>query len=236
MSIQISANTHKFLLDKFQGNTDRGIKDFIDDSLASLGIFENDSRACFREFVNLVDFPNIFIDVLNHFLVERWANTNETWRIWVNNYSLNDYRESFGTAIGMVDQPYPVNETTEYKNSEFLLERAAESAKLTDYGRKAILTRQVMINDDISSLNAFIASIAATYDKLIGDHVYKNLLENRVLGDGKELFHADRNNTFPIGGIKANLVGAIEAMTMMIHWLTRHSFWPTVRIQTICQS
>lgn len=213
MSIQLNANTHKFLLDKFEGKADQSLSEYIDSVLGSVGIFETNSHVRLKEFFNLVDFGEIFVDVLNSILIEKWAQTNETWRIWVNNYSLNDFRPELPASVGLVDEPQKLVERREYKHSSITMESSAARAQLADYGRLIQLTTQDVMNDNVSALKSFISSIVNAYDKLIGDHVYGTLFNNVVLDDGKELFHQDRNNTFAAGGVKANLVGAIEAMT-----------------------
>lgn len=216
-SVSLQAKAHQFLPDKYSGNTTESFTSIINSTLQQSGIqvdFEDKrkSREALQAFLNLVDFKTIFVDTLNNLLIDKWSATNETWRIWVNNYGLTDFRETAVTAVGIVRQPKLVLPRAEYGLTELNGEQI--SAKLETYGDMIQLYRDAIFNDDISAINTFLSGIAGAYDRQIGDKVYAFLKDNPVAFNDKEIFHEEHNNMVTqTSGFADDLGAAIELMS-----------------------
>jgi hypothetical protein len=215
--VSLQARAHKFINDKYAGNDNSSFAEHINSTLngAAIHLDYNDNkskREAFNAYLNLVDFKTILIDSMNNLLIEKWSNTSETWRIWVNNYGLPDFKQMAVTAVGVVSQPKLIPPGGQYRKTHLYGEEAL--AKLGSYGDLIGLSRQTVVNDDVSAIQSFSNGIAAAYDRQIGDKVYNFLKLNPVTFNSTELFHADHANIVTAtSDFEADLSNAIELMT-----------------------
>lgn len=213
--VALQAKTHKFLSDKYKGNTSETFASLINSSLSQSGIqldFNDNKqrRDAFKAYAELVDFKTMFVDTLNNILIDKWSATSESWRIWINNYELTDFRRATITATAYVPQPKKIAPGGEYGITDLYGEQS--NAKLDTYGAMINIERQTIFDDDISAINSFLSGIANAYDRQIGDKVYSLLKDNPVTFDGRELFHADHNNVLVTSSFDNDLLRAIILM------------------------
>lgn len=162
-------------------------------------------------FLGYVDFPNLFRDVANTVLKEKWQNKNSTWRKWVNLGELKDFREANLVSSGIMPEPRLVKEGAEYKQHNLFGEIAR--AKLETYGDMTNLSRATLLSDDKNAYSTIIKSIIDAYDRKIGSDVYKILTENPIAFEGKRLFDAAHNNIVSkTSDFAADLGSALEKM------------------------
>lgn len=193
--VSLQATAHKFLAEKYKGLNDNSLNKLVNEGLKASGIevSPTNNYANFKAYLNLVDFKTIFVDTLNNLLIDKWSATSETWRIWVNNYSLTDFKATAVTAVGVIPQPDHLDE----HNQEYLLKELygeSASAKLGTYGNLINIERQTIFSDDISAINTFLAGISAAYDRQIGDKVYGFLTENPEVFNGTSIFGSEHKN------------------------------------------
>ncbi len=213
MSIAIQAETHSYLLDKFSGKTVLPMQDFIGKSLHKAGIPDTNDLENYLAFIELVDFRTLFVDAANQMLIDKWSGTTETWRMWVNNYGLKDFKPTVLTAAGIVPSPTLVNPGAEYR---FMSEMLGENvlAQLKTYGDIVQLQRRIMMDDDISGIAAYMAAITQAFDRQIGDKAYSLILDNPVTFNDQPLFSAQHNNLVQSAvNPQMQLAAAIKAMT-----------------------
>jgi hypothetical protein len=214
--VSLQASVHKYIGDKFSGMEKTSFGDHINAVLAAAGIpldfnSQRGNREAFNAYLNLVDFKTLVVDSVNSLLIEKWTNTNETWRIWVNNYGLPDFKTLDVTAVGVVRQPKKIPPGGEYSATE--LQGEVASAKLDTYGDRIMLGRHTIINDDTSAIQVFAKSIAGAYDRQIGDKVYNFLKLNPVTFNSTELFHVDHSNIVAAtNDFEADLSSAMDVM------------------------
>lgn len=215
-AVALQANAHKFLNEKYSGKNNTSFAEHITSTLSASAIpldysQERDRREAFNAYLNIVDFKTILVDSINTLLIEKWSNTNETWRIWVNNYGLPDFKEMSVTAVGVVPQPLHIMPGTSYGLTELYGEET--NAKLSTYGNRILLERRTIVNDDVSAIQSFSSGISAAYDRQIGDKVYNFLKLNPVTFNDTELFHADHSNIVTAtSDFEADLSSAVELM------------------------
>ena len=193
--VSLQATAHKFLAEKYKGLNDDSLNKLVNEGLKASGIevSPTNNYANFKAYLNLVDFKTIFVDTLNNLLIDKWSATSETWRIWVNNYSLTDFRATAVTAVGVIPQPDHLDE----QKQEYLLKELygeSASAKLGTYGNLINIERQTIFSDDISAINTLLAGISAAYDRQIGDKVYGFLTENPEVFNETSIFSSEHKN------------------------------------------
>ncbi len=233
-NLSLSSVCSSYLDDKFHGRTTATFDEIVNTALMSKGISLNlnvDSERynALQAYDKHVGFKNIFVNTLNNLLLDKWSATTETWRIWVNNYGLNDFRESTLSSIGIIKQPDLVPPGGEYTDSPVIGEQAF--AMLETYGNKLKITRQEIMSDDIFAILAYISAISNAYDRQIGDKVYNWLISDQPSFEDRELFHSSHKNTVTTSdSIETDLGKAIEVMNNHSQEITPTVF-ETTRMQ-----
>lgn len=213
MSIAIQAKTHSYLLDKFKGKLVEPMQDFMSKALHEAGVPDKGVRENYQAFVELVDFRTLFVDAANQMLIDKWSNTTETWRMWVNNYGLKDFKPTVLTAAGIVPSPSLILEGAEFRVLDEMLGENV-TAKLKTFGDIVPLSRRVLLDDDISGIAAYMVAIAQAFDRQIGDKAYSLILDNPVTFNEQPLFSAQHNNLVQSTvNPQMQLTAAIKAMT-----------------------
>jgi phage major head subunit gpT-like protein len=75
---------------------------------------------------------------------------------------------------------------------------------LATYGNIFSVTRQAIINDDLSQLSTIPQAMGRAAARTVGNLVYLQLTANASFTDGKALFHADHNNLISKGWIRTD--------------------------------
>ena len=116
--------------------------------------------------------------------------------------------------VGLGDAPalLLVAENGEFKHGT--MSDFGDSYKLATYGRIIAITRQVIINDDLSVFSRVPAGFGAQAAQLESDLVYAQLLSNPTMYDGTALFDAAHGNLGTPGAI--NEAGLAEAERLMM--------------------
>jgi len=91
---------------------------------------------------------------------------------------------------------------------------AAETFSVKTYGRIVPITRQALINDDLTAFTRIPAAFGASARRKEADLVYNRLTGSQAMSDGKPLFHADHGNLASTGAELAleSLAAARAAM------------------------
>lgn len=89
----------------------------------------------------------------------------------------------------------PVNEAGEFTSGA--MAEAAETWKVSTFGRILGLTRQAIVNDDLGAFADLTRQLGQSAARFEANALAALLVSNPVMSDGKALFHADHGNTTP---------------------------------------
>ena len=162
------------------------------------------------------DFPVLLENVLNKTLLSNYELAADTWRRFCGVGNLTDFRAHKLYKLGQFGALEEVVEGAEYQY-DAIPDGESESITAKTYGKLINLSRQAMINDDLSALIRTAQSIGMSAALTIEEAVYALLGLNSGLGptmsDGDTLFHANHSN---VGTGLAISVAALEAERVLM--------------------
>ncbi|WP_256961147.1 ClpP-like prohead protease/major capsid protein fusion protein [Salinicola salarius] len=138
------------------------------------------------------DFGNVLINVSEKAMLAGWGASGETYPRWTKKGTLTNFHTAYRTGLDSFPSLPVVKEGSEYKYVS-TDDRAAPIA-LATYGGLFSITRQAIINDDLSAFESIPASMGRAASRTIGDLVYAVLTSNSKFVDGKALFSQDHKN------------------------------------------
>lgn len=137
-----------------------------------------------------------------------------TYQIWARRASnLPDFRIRQIIGVGGDTELKRLNEHGEYTFGS--LNEDGTGYKAMSYGRSLAITRQMMVNDDLSAFSRVATRFADSARRLENRLVYQQLLDNPKMGDGKALFHADHKNLKTEAGSALSLESLSDLRTLM---------------------
>lgn len=150
------------------------------------------------------DFGNILLDVANKSILLGWDEADETFDKWTKKGQLSDFKTASRVGMGGFNSLNEVREGAEYKY--VTTNDKKETIALATYGNLFSISRQAIINDDMSMLTDTPMKLGRAAKATIGDLVYTLLIENEKLNsDSKALFSADHGNTLK-GGMDVDTI------------------------------
>lgn len=151
------------------------------------------------------DFPVILGNVANKVLRAAYEAVPQTFRPLVRVVTVADFKEVSRAQISEAPQFERVNEHGEFHRGS--MGEAAEKYAIQTYGKIIGLTRQAIINDDLSAFDRVPRAFGVQAAQLESDLVWSQVLANPAMGDGAALFHADHRNLLTSGAIGETTVG-----------------------------
>jgi len=157
------------------------------------------------------DFPEILANVANKTLRAAYEGSPRTFVNWCRRSTAPDFKEVARTQMGDSPTLVQVNEHGEY--SYGTVGEMAEKYSLATYGRIVAVTRQAIVNDDLSAFDRVIPGFGRAAADLERATVYGILNTNGAMSDGTDLFHADHGNLVGTGAaISVATLGAMRAL------------------------
>lgn len=159
------------------------------------------------------DLPVLLVETSRRVLMEAFEAAPETWRGWAQTGIATDFKKSAAVGLEGDVKPLYKPEYGEYKEGK--LAELAEEYVVRTFGRKMVISREAIVNDDLNALSALPRLYGEQTAELVGDVVYEAFLQNPPMGDGKTLFHADHRNIFSGKGgapTVANLGAVVTGM------------------------
>jgi ATP-dependent protease ClpP protease subunit len=138
------------------------------------------------------DFAELLANSANKSMLIGYEEVEETFPLWTAKGSLPDFKTATRLDLGLFPSLRRVNEGAEFK-SVTLSERKATIALLT-YGEKFAITRQTIINDDLSAFTRLPRIMGRGAKRTVGDLVIALITSNADAPDGTDLFHVDHAN------------------------------------------
>ena len=159
------------------------------------------------------DFPLILEDVMHKTLLQAYTATADTWVQFCSIGSVSDFRNWKRIYTGTIANLDSVTELGEFK-SKVIPDGNAEHISIGTKGNLINISRQAIINDDLSYFTRLTTMLGRAAARSIEADVYALLVANPTMDDGFALFSTDHANYQGSGGAisVATLVAAREAM------------------------
>lgn len=139
------------------------------------------------------DLTAVLGNVANKSMLAGFALKPASYNKWVDTTgNLRDFKLADLTSLSEVDDLLEIPEGGEIKSSAMYDHK--EQVRLVTWGRKIMLTRQMIINDDMSALSNLRTKQATAYERLLNRLSYTTLIANAAMADGDDLFHANHGN------------------------------------------
>lgn len=138
------------------------------------------------------DFSKILENIANKALLKGAEEAGETFQLFTSKGVLTDFK--VGKRVSLNDFPalLEVPEGAEYKHAS--TGERGEAIQLATYGRLFAITRQAIINDDLSAFTKIPRAMSRAAYRTVGNLVYGILTGNPNMSDGTTLFHATHGN------------------------------------------
>lgn len=146
-----------------------------------------------RGFHSTSDFPLLFSNLAGKTLDAAYQEEPHTWRPIARQRNLPDFKNANDLIVAGALTPEPLLEGGEYKSGT--LEEAQHTWKLATYARKVTLTRQAIINDDLSAMERVPEMLGRGFRRLESNIIWALITGNAVTSvDNVALFNAAHNN------------------------------------------
>jgi ATP-dependent Clp endopeptidase proteolytic subunit ClpP len=154
------------------------------------------------------DFTRILANVANKAMLKGYEEAGETFQQWTATGSLPDFKPQSRVDLNLFPSLEKVEEGAEYTYGT--IGDRGESIQLATFGRLFSVTRQAIINDDLSAMVRVPQRMGRAAIRTVGNLVYAVLTGNPLMADGNNLFSAAHNNDGPdplsIDGLDAGRV------------------------------
>lgn len=150
------------------------------------------------------DFGNVLLDVSQKAMLKGWEGSGETFQEWTKKGSLTNFHTAHRAGLGGFGKLPKVVEGAEY--THISTDDHGAPIVLATYGGIFSITRQAIINDDLSAFNTIPEKLGVAASRSIGDLVYAVLTSNSNFVDDKPLFGIDHGN------LTANAAGMTPAV------------------------
>ena len=151
--------------------------------------FDNDAvRAAF----STVSLPGILSNVAEKKLMQAYRAQPIIAQRLCTTGDLTDFKETVRYRLTDIGDLKPVAADGEIKDGGVTEEKA--TMQIDTYGKKFVLTRKMIIDDDLGAFLKIPAAMGNRAARLIDQLFFRRLLSNPTMEDGKALFHASHRN------------------------------------------
>lgn len=155
------------------------------------------------------DFGTLLADVARKAMLKGVDEAPETFQQWTTKGVLTDFRATKRVDLTAFPTLDKVAEGAEY-NYGTIGDRG-EQIILGTYGKLFTISRQAIINDDLSAFTKVPQLMGRAAMRTVGDLVYAILTGNPAMSDGKALFHADHKNLMAAGALSIARIDAAKS-------------------------
>ncbi len=138
------------------------------------------------------DFPIMLANNAHKSMLKGYSETEEVFSKFTSTSNLSDFKIHTRVNMSEFSSLDEIPEGGEYKHGT--LSEYQEQIKLLTYGKKFSITRQAIINDDMSAFTSIPRKMGRSAKRKIGDLVFSILTSNPLMADGINLFHNDHKN------------------------------------------
>ncbi|WP_374029767.1 hypothetical protein [Bdellovibrio bacteriovorus] len=138
---------------------------------------------------------------------------SENFKPFISETSRSDFKESAAVSLSDAPDLEPLNEHGEFQTGTF--EESSEKYKVETYGKRIALTRQAIINDDLSLFDKIPFAMGVAGGRKVHELVFGILKDNaKMSSDNTALFHATHANL--LGAAGANLEAVVEQLLLLL--------------------
>jgi len=138
------------------------------------------------------DFPEILANVAGKTLRAGYEAAPQTFAPFTRRVQVPDFKQVSRTQLGDAPDLELVPESGEIKRGT--VGEAAEKYQVATYGKIVGVTRQTLVNDDLSAFTRLPEMMGRAARDLESDLVWGIFNSNPLMGDGVALFHATHGN------------------------------------------
>lgn len=145
------------------------------------------------------DFGHLLADVAHKSMLRGYEEAEETFQRWTTRGVLTDFKPNRRVDLSTFPSLPKVSEGSEYTYGS--VGDRGEQIMLATYGKLMSITRQAIINDDLSALDRIPRLMGRAAIRTVGDLVYAVLTSNPQMSDGSNLFSAAHKNQLSSGSL-----------------------------------
>ena len=153
------------------------------------------------------DFTNILSNVANKSVMIGYEEVPETFESWTATGSISDFKPLNRVDLNLFPSLAEVPEGAEYTYAS--VSDRGTVIQLATFGRMFSVTRQAVVNDDLSLMTRVPRSMGRAARRTIGDLVWAVVTANAVMPDGFALFSTEHANLAASGA--APTIATVEA-------------------------
>lgn len=156
------------------------------------------------------DFPSVLGSVAYKAMMRGYTEVDETFPLWTGKGTLTDFRPANRVDMGLFPALDLIVEGGEYKYGT--IADTGTMVVLATYGKMFAITRQAIINDDLSYFTRVPQKMGRGAKRTIGNLAYAVVNGNPTMQDGIALFHASHGNLAASGAaISTTSLGVARA-------------------------
>lgn len=164
-----------------------------------------------RAFHVSSDFSDLFTSTAERSLMDGYEEEPHQWSEFCYRRDFPDFRETKGVLLSASLVPSALLEGGEYKAGTMRTD--SMTAQLSTYGRKVLITREMVINDDLSALSEVVPKLGRGCRLLEHNSVLSLITGNALAGiDGVALYDASHSNTADVAIGTPAIAKATELM------------------------
>ena len=179
---------------EYRGST---LLDMARESLEQAGINHrgmDKSDIAVRAFHSTSDFPLLMASIQRVTLKAAYGAEVQTWAPLAEQRNLPDFRDMKEIEVGGQMLPEEIKEGGEYKTGT--VQEQSGSWNLTEYGKKLVIGRRLIINDNLGYITRAVQVLARGVATFEANQMWGLITGNaKCMSDGVALFHASHNNT-----------------------------------------
>jgi len=150
------------------------------------------------------DFSSLLANVAEKSMLKGYDEAEETFQLWTAAGEASDFKPISRVDLNSFPSLAEVKDGAEYTYGT--IGDRGETVQLATYGKLFGITRQAIINDDLSAFTRIPQRMGRAAIRTIGDLVYAVVTGNPTMGDGTALFHADHSNLMTAAAINTATV------------------------------
>jgi len=145
------------------------------------------------------DFPNILANVVAKRLRSAYEVAPQNWKKLSRQNNAPDFKARAITQLSNLPNLKKIVEGGEYTHAA--LADSKETYSLATYGRKVMITRQALINDDLGAFDRIPMLFGRAAAETEASLFWAVITSNPAMGDGVALFHNTHGNLGTAGAI-----------------------------------
>ena len=158
------------------------------------------------------DFPVLLENAMHKVLLSTYATQPDTWSRFCAVGTVSDFRAHNRYRTGSFGNLDTLTELGEFKNKS-IPDGEKSSIKIGTKGNIINISRQAIINDDLSAFIGLARDLARAAKRTIESDVYALLASNPIMADGIPLFNFEHGNFGGGGGVT---MAAVETLRQLM--------------------